>query len=329
MKEAEFQRTIKAFEGKTVLIAGDVMVDTYLWGEAERISPEAPVPVVRAKDKEHRLGGAANVALNIKALGGTPLLCSVIGQDDTGDSFKQLLQEYQLSEKGLIETDQRPTTQKSRIFSKNQQMLRLDKETTKPLSESLINKLSKRIVQLLSEVDVLIFQDYDKGTLTPPLIKKVIKASKEEGVPTTADPKQRHFFEFNHVTLFKPNLHELKTALNSNIPKVTQNVLEQAGKQLLEQLPHNITFVTLADKGIWARYDGQSKIIPAHARNVSDVSGAGDTVISIASLGLTTELPIFKIAELANIGAGVVCKEVGVVPITKEKLLKEVSTLLS
>ncbi len=329
MKSAKYKTAIEQFNNSNVLIIGDVMVDTYLWGEAERISPEAPVPVVRSGKEENRLGGAANVALNIKSLGATPYLCSVIGSDTAGQKFQSLLKENDISTQGLVKSSKRLTTQKTRIFSNNQQMLRYDEETTAELDNELSQKLFKRIKTLLEEVEVVIFQDYDKGVLHQNLISRIIELCQQQGIPTAVDPKKKNFFSFKHCTLFKPNLRELEEGLNLEFRSISKEQLDKAGQQLIQHLPHQNTFVTLASKGVWVRNEQRSTIIPAHAQNVADVSGAGDTVISIASLGLITDLNIFDIAEIANIGAGIVCQEVGVVPVDKGRLLQKVNAQLS
>lgn len=321
----------KSFVGKKIIVLGDVMVDTYIEGSVSRISPEAPVPVVNFKDRSSRLGGAANVALNLKALGADPIICTVIGKDEESDLFLRLINDSQLSPKGIIHSDERITTVKTRVIGNNQQLLRVDRERTDPISSSsefaMINKIKEFCER--DGVEAIIFQDYNKGVLTPDLIKEVIEFANENDIITTVDPKKENFFEYKHVTLFKPNLKELVegTGLTVDI-KEKQSFLD-AVNVLNERLDPKYTFVTLSEHGVYINEEKKNHFIPAHPRQIADVSGAGDTVISVATLGLAAGLDPKSIATLANLAGGLVCEQVGVVSVNKDALLKEAKEVLS
>lgn len=341
MKHA-IEEIFEAFGGLKVLIIGDVMMDAYIWGKVERISPEAPVPIVQVKKREKRLGGAANVALNIQALGATPVLCSVVGDDLEGEAFVRLLEERQISAEFIVKSNERPTTVKERVIAGSQQMLRVDSEDSDLLSDAESQALMERIQAALPQCDVVIFQDYDKGVLNRERIEQIIRWTEEKGIPTAVDPKKRNFLYYRGATLFKPNLKELKEGLLSEDLALhkekhetslsVEEAVTQASGRLKQLMSVNSTFITLSEKGVFidAAYLEQAEqhLIPAHLRQISDVSGAGDTVISIAALALALKLPPRLLAELANLGGGIVCEYTGVVPVKRERLLQEAQRLL-
>lgn len=341
MKHA-IEEIFEAFGGLKVLIIGDVMMDAYIWGKVERISPEAPVPIVQVKKREKRLGGAANVALNIQALGATPVLCSVVGDDLEGEAFVRLLEERQISAEFIVKSNERPTTVKERVIAGSQQMLRVDSEDSDLLSDAESQALMERIQAALPQCDVVIFQDYDKGVLNRERIEQIIRWTEEKGIPTAVDPKKRNFLHYRGATLFKPNLKELKEGLLSEDLALhkekhetslsVEEAVAQASGRLKQLMSVNSTFITLSEKGVFidAAYLEQAEqhLIPAHLRQISDVSGAGDTVISIAALALALKLPPRLLAELANLGGGIVCEYTGVVPVKRERLLQEAQRLL-
>lgn len=308
-----------------VLIIGDVMIDSYTWGKVTRISPEAPVPIVAVEKEENRLGGAANVALNILALGATPYLCAVVGKDQNAEIFDNLLASHQLSKEGIIRSDNRITTVKTRIIGNNHQMLRIDKEVEYPLSEIELKELYNQIKNFVEnkKIDVIIFEDYDKGVITTSLIEQVVELAKSKNIPVAVDPKKRNFLNYKNVSLFKPNLKELKEGLNIEIDTSIPATLENAAKQIREILNAKMAIITLSEKGILINTANEHKIIPAHVRNIADVSGAGDTVISVAALCLAAGISPQDIAELSNLAGGLVCEHVGVVSINAEELQKE------
>jgi|AntAceMinimDraft_17_1070374.scaffolds.fasta_scaffold08659_4 rfaE bifunctional protein kinase chain/domain len=335
----KIQKIFDSFNELKVLVIGDVMIDSYLWGDVERISPEAPVPVVNIKKKENRLGGAANVALNIKALGANPILCSVIGDDDKGDLFFNLLKKQNISNKGILKSNNRITSVKFRIISGNTQMLRVDEETDLNINFEEKKKLLWIINNLLEKekIKVIVFEDYDKGIISSDFIQKIISKAKELDIPVVADPKTRNFKSYKNISLFKPNLKELKQGLKldsdpQNIKNLADIINDFQNKQNIKNI-----LVTLSKEGIFVSskqslYKDKNitvKTIPAYIRNIADVSGAGDTVVSVAALCIALNLDPEIIASISNIAGGLVCEKVGVVPIDKKRFLKEVLLLLS
>lgn len=313
------------FSGVSALVIGDVMIDAYLWGTVERISPEAPVPVVNVTRKENRLGGAANVALNIAALGAKPVICSVIGNDRHGNEMEDLIREQGLSAAGLLRSDQRITTVKTRVISHSQQMMRIDEEQTSDISKADESGFFERIEKIINEEKpaVIIFEDYNKGVLTESLIARVIELARKKNIPTCVDPKKKNFFSYSGVTLFKPNLKELREGLKLEIDRNDDSALRNAVQLLEQRLPHSISLITLSERGVFVKNGDTAHRYPAHIRNIADVSGAGDTVIAVAALCLALNADVAVIARLSNLAGGLVCEKVGVVPIDKEQLLDE------
>ncbi len=314
-----------SFRDLHVLVIGDVIIDSYLWGDVSRISPEAPVPVLTAVKREHRLGGAANVALNIQSLGATPVLCSVIGDDGHKKRVEKLMKKKSLITDGLIFSEQRKTSVKTRIISQNQHILRIDDETDDPLPENVTELLLKRISNLLQEykIDAIIFEDYDKGVITKRLIEETVGAAKEKGIPTLVDPKKRNFENYRGVTFFKPNFKEFNEGLNHNIKASDKEELVKAAEKFRNEHDIRILMITMAEKGVFISDKNGHSFIPAEVRNISDVSGAGDTVISVSALCLAFELEPETIARIANMAGGIVCEMPGVVPVDKHVLLQE------
>lgn len=307
-----------------VLVIGDVMVDSYIWGKVNRISPEAPVPVVLSQKKEKRLGGAANVALNVQALGATPIPCAIVGDDIDGEFFLNRLKEKNIPSKGVITSRERETTVKERVLSGSHQLLRVDSESDKEMSAMEQKAMLAHIKNLLPEVDVVIFEDYDKGVLNPEVIATTIKEANQLGIPTVVDPKKRNFLDYKGATLFKPNLKELREGMKIDVDPTDINSVKSASKALQEALECKMVMVTLSEHGVYISDNGDSHLIPAHIRQISDVSGAGDTVISVVACALAAGLEAKKTAALANLAGGLVCEYVGVVPINKDKLIDEI-----
>jgi rfaE bifunctional protein kinase chain/domain len=322
MNTQSLEDIFSAFERQRVLIIGDVMVDSYISGNVNRISPEAPVPILHVQSRESRLGGAANVALNIQSLGATPVLCSIIGDDDHAATFLSLLEKRGMSTEGIIKSSRRTTTVKHRVISDGHHLLRIDEEIDQLLDEIDRKTLISHIERLLDQCDVVIFEDYDKGCLDEVVIKSVVKEAQRKGKLTAADPKKRNFFAYQGVSLFKPNLKELKEGLNVGINLSKEGELEKAVSLLQEQLNFERALITLSQYGVY--HHGQNSFrLPAHVRSIADVSGAGDTVISIAALCMALGLSDVVTAELANLGGGIVCEYSGVVPIDRNRLLEE------
>jgi D-glycero-beta-D-manno-heptose-7-phosphate kinase len=308
-------------------VIGDVMIDSYLWGKVERISPEAPVPILNVQKRESRLGGAANVALNVQALGAKPVLCSVIGNDLDGNSLLKLLEENNLSKDGIVLSDERITTIKHRVISGSHHMLRVDQETDKEITSNEKKKLLSQIEVLLSTTDVVIFEDYDKGVLNAEVIAAVIKAAKEKNIPTIVDPKKRNFLHYTGASLFKPNKKEMREGLKIDSELNDLKDIEKAVQLLKDQMQLDAVLITLSENGVYIQRDEEKIHLPAHIRKISDVSGAGDTVVSAAALCLALGLPAKTIAALSNLAGGLVCEQVGVVPIVKNTLLEEAKKL--
>ena len=327
----DFDKLFKNFSACKVGVIGDVMLDTYWWGHVERISPEAPVPVVLLDKRELRIGGAGNVALNLVSLGATTSIFSVIGEDDAGKALDSLMTEQGIDTSYIICSKTRRTTDKTRIISRNQQMMRLDAETTADLvataEDALIDRIKEYIIK--EKPAVIIFEDYNKGVLTSRVIAEVIAICSQHHVITAVDPKRKNFFSFKGVTIFKPNLKEVKDGLNLLVDDLDKDSLKQIHQLLKEQLGHDISFITLSEKGVYFQNDKIGAIIPSHLRNIADVSGAGDTVIAVAALLYATTGDVQLMAAVANIAGGLVCEEVGTAAINKEKLLHECKLLLS
>lgn len=317
------QTIFEGFRNIKALIVGDVMLDAYIWGIVDRISPEAPVPVIKTTGKEYRLGGAANVALNLKALGATPVLCAVIGADYEGDKLLERMKVRKISSSGIVRSNPRPTTIKTRILSGYQHIVRMDSETDVLLSANEEKALLDKVFESMTDADVVIFEDYDKGTLTKSLILKIIRRASELKVPTVVDPKIRNFHNYNGSTVFKPNLQELVEGLNLTEYPETVNEIIGAVNQLKDIIDVGEIFLTLAEKGVIVKNNREVIHIPAHVRTISDVSGAGDTMTCIISLCKSLGLNPTFTAELANIGGGLVCEHVGVVPINRNKLMED------
>lgn len=314
-----------------VAVIGDVMLDTYWWGTVDRISPEGPVPVVTVTKKEHRIGGAGNVALNARALGADVVLISVLGIDDEGNLLSNILKSHKINTSFIVSSQNRVTTNKIRIIGRNQQMMRLDAEHTDDLQKEEETKFIAQIEKYITEnkPDVVILQDYNKGVLTKKVIEKIIALCAAHNIISAADPKRKNFFSFKNVTLFKPNLKEVKESLHILNDEINEKSLSSIHQELKEKLNQHISLITLSDKGMFYQNDMHSKIIPSHLRNVADVSGAGDTVIAVASLVYAATKDIHLSAEIANIAGGLVCEVVGTAAIDKQKLLEECKQLLT
>ncbi|HEX7411235.1 MAG TPA: bifunctional ADP-heptose synthase [Bacteroidales bacterium] len=330
----EIEKLFEAFNNLNVLVAGDVMIDAYLWGKVERISPEAPVPIVSVNRRENLLGGAANVALNLKALGANPILCSVIGNDARGDEFMQLLAKEGLDTSGICRSDARITTTKFRIIGNNAQMLRVDEEIDTEINSADTAKLLEVITRIIEQpgTAVIILQDYNKGVLTPQSISRIIEVAHKKNIPVAADPKKANFEIYRGISLFKPNLKELREGLRMDIEPGNTSQLLNAINQLHEHQSIETVLTTLSESGVLiSRHkDGQPREVvnlPAHLRSIADVSGAGDTVISVASLCLALGTSLHELAAIANLAGGLVCEHIGVVPVNKEKLLAETLAL--
>jgi rfaE bifunctional protein kinase chain/domain len=330
MNKTELQKVFDEIDNLHVVVVGDVMLDNYWWGNVERISPEAPVPIVSLNRRESRLGGAANVALNCRALGAKVTLASVIGDDSEGNSLIKIANEAGIDTSLTMQSWRRPTTTKTRLLSRNQQMMRIDDEVTDELYTDEEHPFIDAVLKYLQRVkpQVVIFEDYNKGLLKENVIQRIAAHCKEIGIITAVDPKKKNFLAYKGVTIFKPNLKEVREGLNLPVEHVTEKELNEVHSRLTGVLHHDVTFITLSEKGVFYNNGFTSAIIPSHMRNIADVSGAGDTVIATAALVYAVTRDVSLMSEISNLAGGLVCEEVGVISIKKEKLRKESEAFL-
>jgi rfaE bifunctional protein kinase chain/domain len=314
-----------SFKDLNILIIGDVMMDAYLWGKVDRISPEAPVPIVSVHKKESRLGGAANVALNIKALAARPIICAIVGDDAEGEEFLSLLDKENINADGIVKIANRQTTVKTRVIGHNQQILRIDAETDVEITSNETELVLTKFHNILNQntINAIIFEDYDKGLITPYLIDEVIKIAKEKNIPIVVDPKKRNFLSYKGVDVFKPNLKELKEGLKIEFDPRNPISLKEAVASLQEKISSKSILLTLSELGVYVLNNETENLTPAHIRTVADVSGAGDTVISVVATCIAAGADVFTAAKLGNLAGGLVCEKVGVVPVDVDLLLKE------
>jgi len=327
----ECEELFNDFNSLKIGVIGDVMLDTYIWGKVDRISPEAPVPIVSLHHKEQRIGGAGNVAINCSSLGAKVFMLGVTGDDDEASQLEQLLKKNLIDTTGIIKSAKRKTTNKTRIISRNQQMLRFDAEVTDDLNQEEEAALLKQISNFIEHEDpnILIFEDYNKGVLTEKVIEQAIALCRASGVITAVDPKRKNFFSYQNVDIFKPNMKEVQEGLNLMFETNDIYQLRNIHEQLQKQLQHKVSLITLSEKGIFYQQLQNAAIIPSHLRNVADVSGAGDTVIAVAAMVYAATKNAHLMAEIANIAGGLVCEEVGTAVVDREKLLRECELLLS
>lgn len=323
--KAKIEELLGKFGRITTLVIGDAMVDSYMWGKVDRVSPEAPIPIVSVANKENRLGGAANVSLNLQALGAVPLLFSVIGDDEKGRRFRKLMEKNKLSTDGIFIDPFRITTVKSRIISSGQHIARIDEESTDFINSDLELAIFNGIKRTIEnkKIDVIIFVDYDKGMITPKLIEKVTELAHQHKIPIAVDPKKRNFHVYDKIDLFKPNFKEFVEGTGQNIKKGDLKALKKAAENLKKEKSYKYIFVTLSELGVFLSNSVSQTYYPAEIRYIADVSGAGDTVLSVAGLCLAAGVSPQFMALLANMAGGLVCEKVGVVPINRDILIKE------
>lgn len=314
------EQLFQSFRKQKIAVIGDVMIDKYIFGHVSRISPEYPVPVVDVTHESSRLGGAANVALNIHALGAQTLLFGVTGMDQGRETMTALMEEQGLETGLLVPDPSRPTTCKTRILSQNHHITRVDYESRQPLDTETEKMLIGVFREVAGTLGAVVLEDYNKGVLTETLIASVIGICRELKVPVLVDPKLKGFFSYQGCTVFKPNLSELAASLGIVLRNVDEEV--EAGCLLLrERLQADSFVVTRSEKGMTI-YDGTFTHIPATSLEVADVSGAGDTVIGMLALGTAAGLDLVTSTRIANLAAGTVCQEVGAVPVRPERLLR-------
>ena len=309
------------FGRQRVLVLGDIMLDHYIWGKVERISAEAPVPVLEVQKEEFRLGGAANAALNVKSLGGKAILLGVTGRDSAAQDLKQLMECKGLATDGLIDDPDRKTTLKTRIVATNQQIVRIDRETQIDLENEARTALLDSLRRLLPNCQALIIEDYNKGVLTREVISGALELAKSLGIPVAVDPKHRNFRQYRGVDIFKPNFRELQDILDMEFE--SEDEFQVAASQLRGEMQIKNLIVTRGSLGMYV-FDGgkQARHLPTAAREVFDVSGAGDTVISALTLAYVSGADIHLAAKVANHAAGVACGKVGTASVNPDELLK-------
>jgi len=318
--------TLKSFSTRRIAVIGDIMLDEYLWGRVQRISPEAPVPVVEIQKEEYRLGGAANVALNLASLGARVELVGICGQDLQARKLKQMLRQKKMSAKGIFEDETRPTTLKTRIGASSQQIVRLDRELADELKPSLQNEITTYLQKLIPVCDGVIIEDYDKGLLNADLIREILSLAQLSSIPVAVDPKQKNFGLYAGVDIFKPNYGELQGYLNRHFSQSSEFIL--AAEALQREMGIRHLVVTKGSEGIYV-FDGKGKHrhLPSFAREVFDVSGAGDTVISALTLAYLDKSDIFSAALVANHAAAVVVAKHGTAFATPAEIRESVHDL--
>lgn len=320
INKVDLKKIIEGFQNKKIVVLGDLMLDRYFWGKVTRVSPEAPVPVVDIQRESYHMGGAANVASNLKSLGVNAYLCGLVGDDLYGEKFNELALQSGINIDGLFMDSDRPTTVKTRVFGNNQQIVRLDTESLKSVS----SKAERHILKTLEDIDgidAIIFSDYNKGCLSEIVIREIITQARNRDIPIFVDPKFTNFFEYSNVTLVKPNKKEAEEALNFKFNDI--EAINKAGKLLLKKLNVENVLLTLgADGMVLFEKNGNITSIPTKARSVADVSGAGDTAIASFAAAYVSTKDVKISSQIANISSGIVCEKPGIVSITKEELTK-------
>lgn len=331
MTKEEINKLFEDFRGKHILLLGDVMLDAYVWGNVNRMSPEAPVPVLDVSKREERLGGLANVALNLRELGAKVSVCSVIGNDAVGEKITHIMESMQMDPDNLVKSPDRISTIKTRVISENKHVIRIDEEQTNDISRVEEFQVIERVTMLLenTKVDAVLFEDYNKGNLTENLIHEIVELCNEKNILTCVDPKKKNFLSYKNVSLFKPNLKEIREGLSIKIEPSVQTDLDNAHKVLTEKLNHGSSLITLSEYGVYFANGNESAVHKAHQRSIVDVSGAGDTVIAVATLALCSGCSLSDVAFLSNLAGGLVCEQVGVVPINRDQFMHEAVRLLA
>lgn len=329
LTQPEIKKIFRQFSQQRVMVVGDCMLDDYWHGDTNRISPEAPVPILQINRKESRPGGAANVALNCASLGATVDMFTVIGQDTAGNSLIAQLQEARIDTSGCLRSKARVTTTKTRLLSRQQQLIRIDDEISSPLNERDEHRFIDTCLRALqiNKPNILIIEDYNKGLLSENTIKHLIKHARHLNILVAVDPKRDNFFAYSHANIFKPNLKELRDAFHINWDPKSTSSLREAHKQLKKVLQHEISLFTLSEWGMFGHDENTSLVLPAHQRAIADVSGAGDTVISVFAMTYAATKQLKTSMMLANLAGGWVCEKPGVVPIERNALEKELQKI--
>ena len=315
---------VRRFEGAKIMVVGDLIVDEYIWGNVQRISPEAPVPVVHVRDEGLKLGGAANVVNNLRTLGAQVLVCGVAGNDVHGRWLKQAIESAGMPGDGIVIDPSRPTTLKSRVIAHSQQVVRIDREDTSPMSPEKVEAICGYLEKHASGVRGILVSDYAKGVVVEPVMDKIREIARRYELVVTTDPKSSRYEIYRGVTALTPNHKEASQA--SGIEIRTEEDLKRAGRKLLSELDCRILLITRGEHGMSLFSEGEEDLhIPTVARRVYDVTGAGDTVISVFTLGLCAGASPPEAAHIANIAAGIVVGEVGTATVTTEQIRQVLS----
>ena len=328
IQKERFDQIFSNWGRHRILVLGDVMLDEYLWGNVSRISPEAPVPVVEIMRESVKLGGAANVALNVKTLGDEPLLVGIIGDDRNAEKMMEALREVQIKSEGIFIDPSRMTTIKTRVIAHNQQVVRADRESTEEISEKLGEEIVSFVKKKIQEIDGLIISDYGKGVISYKLLSELIELCKRNGIFVAVDPKETHFMNYKQVSLITPNHHEAGFAYGKRIKD--ENSLEEVGWGLLEKLNAEALLITRGEKGM-SLFEANRVLthFPTRAKRVFDVTGAGDTVISAFTSAFATGANYKESALISNHAAGIVVGEIGTVQVTKEELMEDLKDFIN
>jgi D-glycero-beta-D-manno-heptose-7-phosphate kinase len=320
LTEDRLKETLQSFRGKKIAVLGDLMLDRYYWGTVQRVSPEAPVPVVEVESESVRLGGAANVAMNIQSLGGDPVLVGLIGNDHVGQSLIEMLKERNLETRGIVVDGGRPTTIKTRVIAHGQHVVRIDNELKADCPDHLVSRIIDAVRYNIRDIEGIIIEDYNKGVVTAEVIRQVIAVAGKYDKIITVDPKFNNFTEYKGVTVFKPNRREVEEVLGGRLRNIDDVV--SAGKRLLSMLSARNVLLTRGEAGMSLfEANGETMHIPTMAEHVQDVSGAGDTVIATLTMALAAGLGVREACVLANCAGGVVVGSVGIVPIEPSQLM--------
>ena len=308
---------LEAMPKRRIVVVGDAMLDIYLIGDVERISPEAPVPVVRIAERRYALGGAANVAANVAAIGAEVTLVATVGDDRRGEQLRTEMVAAGIRDDGIVATPERPTTSKTRVVARGQQMLRFDEEEDTLLEGASLDLLQKRLAKAMRDVDAVLLEDYNKGALAPPVIDTTLRLARERGIPSVVDPKFKQFFAYKGATVFKPNRRELEAAIGAVLDIEHADTLPA----VMERLEVENLLLTLGAHGmaLLTRSGGVERL-SSHAREVYDVSGAGDTVTAWVGTALAAGATVFEAAELANYAAGIEVAKAGVAVVSRDEV---------
>ncbi len=320
MNKKKLINIVDKFQNKKVLVVGDIMLDRYIWGNVERISPEAPVPVVDVVKETQSLGGCGNVANNITSVGGQVYLVTLVGNDIYANELKLLLQERKVNIDGVLTDQQRPTTVKTRIIAHNQQVVRVDKESRVQITPQIFEKIKLYIEDIKNKIDAILISDYGKGVITKSLLTYLINLSKKLDVPITVDPKIEHFMEYKKVTVLTPNLNEATLGMRLHKKPHTEQEIYELGKKILKKLNPQALVITRGPDGMTLFEKEKTYHIPTRAKEVYDVTGAGDTVIAILTLCLAAGADFVSSCEISNFAAGIVVGKVGTATVSKEEL---------